>query len=113
MDLDIVRVIKSIPKDHGPEELQPLATPWAEGLGEVSSTSHPRPLMARPTWQTLDGWWECAFEPCAEAAQAWHDATPPAQFDQRIRVPFSPEAALSGVGRQLQPNELLWYRRLF
>ncbi|MBR3257959.1 MAG: hypothetical protein IKF96_03115, partial [Eggerthellaceae bacterium] len=27
--------------------------------------------------------------------------------------PFSPEAPLSGVERQLQPNELLWYRRTF
>ncbi len=28
-------------------------------------------------------------------------------------VPFSPEALLSGVGRQLQPDEWLWYRRTF
>ena len=28
-------------------------------------------------------------------------------------VPFSPEAELSGVGRQLQPDEWLWYRRSF
>ncbi|WAP51079.1 glycoside hydrolase family 2 [Arthrobacter sp. ATA002] len=26
-------------------------------------------------------------------------------------MPFSPEAPLSGVGRQLQPQQLLWYRR--
>ena len=26
-------------------------------------------------------------------------------------VPFSPEAALSGVGRQLKPDEFLWYKR--
>jgi hypothetical protein len=37
----------------------------------------------------------------------------PAAFAQRIRVPFSPEAPLSGVGRQLKPDELLWYRRSF
>ena len=113
MDLDIRRVIKSVPKDHGPEDLKPLWTPWGETMGEVAYTSHPRPLLARDTWQTLDGWWECAFEPCAQAARAWRDAEPPAAFTQRIRVPFSPEAALSGVGRQLQPNELLWYRRTF
>ena len=113
MDLDIRRVIKSVPKDHGPEDLKPLWTPWGETMGEVAYTSHPRPMLARDTWQTLDGWWECAFEPCAQAARAWRDAEPPAAFTQRIRVPFSPEAALSGVGRQLQPNELLWYRRTF
>lgn len=31
----------------------------------------------------------------------------------RIRVPFSPEAPLSGVNRMLRPDELLWYRRTF
>ena len=33
--------------------------------------------------------------------------------DGPIVVPFSPEAPLSGVGRQLQPDERLWYRRTF
>ena len=28
-------------------------------------------------------------------------------------MPFSPETALSGVGRQLKPDEYLWYRRNF
>lgn len=113
MDLDIRRVIKSIPKDYGPEELRPLTTKWGEALGEVAYRSHPRPLLARAAWQTLDGWWECAFVPCADARGQWGDAEAPASFDQRIRVPFSPEASLSGVGRQLQPSELLWYRRTF
>lgn len=36
---------------------------------------------------------------------------PPDAFDGRILVPFSPESLLSGVGRQLQPDELLWYVR--
>ena len=113
MDLDIRRVIKSIPKDYGPEELRPLTTEWGEALGEVAYRSHPRPLLARAAWQTLDGWWECAFVPCGDARGQWGDAEAPASFDQRIRVPFSPEASLSGVGRQLQPSELLWYRRTF
>ncbi|MBR1827913.1 MAG: glycoside hydrolase family 2, partial [Atopobiaceae bacterium] len=67
MDLDIRRVIKSIPKDYGPEELRPLTTEWGEALGEVAYRSHPRPLLARAAWQTLDGWWECAFVPCGDA----------------------------------------------
>ena len=49
----------------------------------------------------------------ADAEHAWRRATRPSQFDGRILVPFSPEALLSGVNRELQPNELLWYRRLF
>ena len=113
MDLDIRRVIKSIPKDYGPEELAPLTTVWGEALGDVAYTCHPRPLLAREDWRTLDGWWECAFLPCDDASTQWHGAEPPEEFDQRIRVPFSPEASLSGVGRQLLPTELLWYRRSF
>ena len=114
MDLDIRRVIKSIPKDYGPEELAPLTTPWGEALGtDEVELSHPRPLLAREGWVSLDGWWECAFVAAPTAASAWRSATPPEAFGQRIRVPFSPEASLSGVGRQLQPTELLWYRRTF
>ena len=30
-------------------------------------------------------------------------------YDGKILVPFSPESILSGVKRQLQPDELLWY----
>lgn len=32
-------------------------------------------------------------------------------YDGKILVPFSPEAPLSGVERQLKPQEFLWYRR--
>lgn len=37
----------------------------------------------------------------------------PKSFDGKILVPFSPEAPLSGVGRAVQPDDVLWYRRLF
>ena len=113
MDLDVRRVFKSIPKDHGPEDLIALTTPWGDTIDRAPAPTHPRPLLARPGWKSLDGWWECQFVPHNEAYAAWHDAPEPASFGQRIRVPFSPEASLSGVGRQLKPNELLWYRRTF
>lgn len=32
-------------------------------------------------------------------------------MDGDILVPFSPEAVLSGVNRQLKPEEYLWYKR--
>ena len=41
------------------------------------------------------------------------DNKQPQQYEGRILVPFSPETALSGVGRQLKPDEYLWYRRNF
>ena len=37
----------------------------------------------------------------------------PEKYDGEILVPFSPESYLSGVHRQLQPKEFLWYQRTF
>ena len=36
----------------------------------------------------------------------------PERYDGKILVPFSPESVLSGVNRQLNPKELLWYERI-
>ena len=101
--------------------LTPLWTPWGEKIaagravpaGEkgLEPPSHPRPLLAREAWTSLNGTWECAFVPAPDAATAWRAARVPDGPWVPIRVPFSPEAPLSGVGRQLRPDELLWYRR--
>lgn len=115
MDLDIVRVIKSIPREHEPEDLAALMTPWGEALAAdeeaMPLSKHPRPQFARRTVRMLNGWWEYAFVRAADAREQWGSAPAPEVWDGRIRVPFSPEAALSGVGRTLGPDELLWYRR--
>ncbi|AYF97614.1 glycoside hydrolase family 2 protein [Protaetiibacter intestinalis] len=71
-------------------------------MSEVPHPEYPRPQLRRAGFTILNGWWRCAFTPAGEAPSDW---------GQRILVPFSPEAELSGVGRQLQPHESLWYRR--
>ena len=115
--LDIKRVLASKPRKPEHVELTTLLTPWGEkvaaGEKDASLASHPRPQLVRDAWTSLDGIWECAFVFAPDAASAWRASTPPAGGWQAIRVPFSPEAPLSGVGRQLQPSELLWYRRTF
>ncbi|MBM6775532.1 glycoside hydrolase family 2 protein [Olsenella profusa] len=117
--LDLRRVLASKPKPPQDVELTELWTPWGEEIvsGEKDLTSafasHPNPQMERAAWTSLDGTWECAFVSAPDAARAWRTATPPERDWQPIRVPFSPEAPLSGVGRQLRPDELLWYRRAF
>ena len=115
--LDLRRVLASKPKPPTDAELTPLLTPWGEKImaGEKDGVpaSHPRPQFARDSWISLNGMWECAFVPAPDAAGCWRSAEPPAEGWQPIRVPFSPEAPLSGVGRQLMPDELLWYRREF
>lgn len=65
---------------------------------------YPRPAFARRGWMCLNGLWEYAF--------TGEEQIPP-RFDGEILVPFSPEAPLSGVERQLLPEEFLWYRRSF
>ncbi|WP_302391242.1 glycoside hydrolase family 2 protein, partial [Eggerthella sinensis] len=116
--LDIKRVLASAPRKPEDVALQPLFTVWGERLlaGEEPVAEHPHPQFARAAFQPLDGWWDYAIVPRAsreEAANAWRAAAMPSAFDGRIRVPFSPEAPLSGVGRQVRPSELLWYRRSF
>jgi hypothetical protein len=64
---------------------------------------YPRPQLVRGGWLSLNGWWDYAITPAS--------APPPGEFDGRILVPFSPEAPLSRVRRQLQPDERLTYRR--
>lgn len=81
-----------------------MLTRWGRDLDCARPLpEHPRPQLTRDTaWVSLNGPWECGF-----AA----DDTP--VYDREIVVPFSPEAPLSGVGRQLQPGEWLFYRRRF
>ena len=106
--MDIKRVLASTPRDHDPGAARPLLTRWGEALDPDSVRSeHPRPQFARDRFTSLNGWWDYAFVPMG----AHRTVRPPDAFDGRILVPFSPESLLSGVGRQLQPDELLWYVR--
>lgn len=78
-------------------------TPWADDLDpDHPLPEYPRPQLVREHWQILNGRWSYAIT---------DDALEPRVWDGEIVVPFSPEAELSGVGRQLQPDEHLWYRR--
>ena len=118
--LHLKKVLGAKPKEHVVSELATLYTPWGEGLDpDHVLEEHPTPQFARTSFATLNGTWSCAFAPGGHAptddlAAICAAASPPATAcEQQIVVPFSPEAPLSGVGRQLQPTELLWYRRTF
>lgn len=80
-----------------------LTTPWGEALDENRILpEYPRPQMKREKWLNLNGRWAYAITGDEAAPQSW---------DGTILVPFSPESALSGVGRTLLPGQTLWYRR--
>jgi beta-galactosidase/beta-glucuronidase len=82
-----------------------VLTRWGRGLDpDRPLPEHPRPQLVREGWLSLNGRWEHAFT---------REPEHPASYDGPIVVPFSPETVLSGVQRQLQPDEWLWYRRSF
>ena len=84
--------------------MTPLLTPWGENLDpEHVLPEYPRPQLARDSHLNLNGYWEYAITPASQTTRP--------RFEGRILVPFSPEAALSGVGRTLRPDQFLWYRR--
>jgi hypothetical protein len=80
------------------------STRWGRDLDpDKVLAEYPRPQLVRDSYLNLNGWWDYAITPADE---------PPAGYDGRILVPFSPEAPLSTVGRQLRRDERLTYHRL-
>ena len=92
--------------DKGERKHQQLFTQWGERIAqeqaEIVLTEYPRPQMARKNYTILNGIWKYAIT---------GDDGRPVLWDGDIRVPFSPETYLSGVQRQLKPDEYLWYER--
>jgi beta-galactosidase len=81
-----------------------MLTRWGKNLTPVKVwTEHPRPQLVRESWKSLNGLWNHAIRP--------KDSAQPDTWDGKILVPFAPEAALSGVGRLLEPDQSLWYQR--
>ena len=119
--LHLKKVLGAKPKEHKVSELATLFTPWGETLdADHVLEEHPDPQFARASYQVLNGRWKCAFlasshELDGDLESVVRDAPMPSPdaFETDIVVPFSPEAPLSGASRQLQPDELLWYRRAF
>ena len=112
--LDIRRVLASAPKKHTEETLNSLTTVWGEALDPSNVLpEYPRPRMQRDNYVMLNGAWDYAIVPVDGGVDVEILARQaiPSRWDGQIVVPFSPEAPLSGVGRTVHPNELLWYKR--
>lgn len=96
--------LANIHKEHADDTLIQLTTIWGENLDKKNvRQEYPRPQMQREHYQMLHGEWDYAIVPINDGA--------PFESQGKILVPFSPEALLSGVQRQLQPNEYFWYQR--
>ena len=88
------------------QQVPGMKTPWGEKVTpENAWREYPRPQMARANWTNLNGLWQYAVTKDAPGC--------PAKWDGEILVPFVIESSLSGVGRLVEPNETLWYKRSF
>jgi beta-galactosidase/beta-glucuronidase len=83
-----------------------IVTQWAEQVKPGAPLQeYPRPQMVRNNWQNLNGLWDYAIIAKAE--------TKPSAYAGKILVPFAVEAALSGVGKTVGKDSLLWYKTSF
>lgn len=83
-----------------------IKTPWAEKVDPSAPHNYyPRPQLQRAQWQNLNGLWDYAI--------TYVDDAKPASYAGKILVPFAIESSLSGVGKMVGANNLLWYKRNF
>ena len=99
--------IPELPKPKPP--IAPLVknkmiTPWGENVrAENTWQEYPRPQMKRDQWQNLNGHWNYAI--------TGKEAPQPTDWNGKILVPFAIESKLSGVQKQVTPDQALWYHR--
>lgn len=86
-----------------------ITTSWAAQVNPSSVLpEYPRPQMKRENnWVNLNGLWQYSI-----VSQEEKENFPPS-MEGSILVPFAVESALSGVGRTVGKDSILWYARMF
>ncbi|MDO9375744.1 MAG: glycoside hydrolase family 2 TIM barrel-domain containing protein [Ferruginibacter sp.] len=84
-----------------------ISSPWAAKVDPSKPMpEYPRPQMVRGDWMNLNGLWQYNILPKSQEAI-------PASYAGNILVPFAVESALSGVGKTVGKDSVLWYERSF
>jgi beta-galactosidase/beta-glucuronidase len=79
-----------------------ITTPWAEKVDPSKPLpEYPRPQMVRENWININGLWDFSIRPKAE--------NQPSAYQGKILVPYPVESALSGVGKRVGKDSVLWY----
>lgn len=83
-----------------------IMSQWAKTVNpENAWQEYPRPQFERDQWKNLNGLWDYAILKTNEIK--------PKKYQGKILVPFSFESPLSGVGKNIDPEDKMWYRKNF
>lgn len=83
-----------------------ISSPWAAQVDPSNPLpSYPRPQLYRENWKNLNGLWSYSI--------MQKDQNKPLAFQGKILVPFAVESALSGVGKSVGKDSILWYQTRF
>ena len=83
-----------------------IMSQWAKKVNpENVWQEYPRPQFERAQWKNLNGLWDYAILKTNQIQ--------PKRFQGKILVPFSFESSLSGVGKNIHPEDKMWYKRNF
>ncbi|MFZ9661265.1 MAG: glycoside hydrolase family 2 protein [Chitinophagaceae bacterium] len=84
-----------------------IKTNWASAVNPKNVLpEYPRPQMVRKQWMNLNGIWQYSIQQNAVEST-------PSNFQGDILVPFAIESSLSGVGKRIGKDSVLWYHRTF